>query len=85
MSRPTKTYEKELRLVKSMKAGMAWFIPADHPKGLMAKVYETLLNRGDRASFRVQITYMFGTTGVTVIRDPKILIPSEGDYRDAKD
>jgi len=28
---------------------------------------------------------MFGTTGVTVIRDAKILLPSEGDYRDAKD
>ncbi len=79
MGRPTKTYNRELKLVKKMKPGTAWLFSMEHPKGFMAKVYNILLRE---PGYYCRLSNALN--GVIVFREPEPKIPKESDYINAK-
>lgn len=82
MGRPTKTYNRELKLIKNMKPGTAWLFPVDHPNGFMSKVYSDFSI--DLFGLKISLRLSKSEIGVVVIREPESKIPKEKDYANAK-
>lgn len=81
MGRPVKTYEREMRLIRSMKHGTAWMFHLPHPKGFISKVYKMINNEG----FSPWVHITLNSSGVIIWKDPIPKIPTQKDYDNAKD